>query len=104
MNVDKILQNAIEAYDLYTPSTKKILKILVSISVNNVAIISVLKLSQKSKVSRPIIYAAIKDFEKDGLVEREIRPKSKVSVFKINATKMDEIVERYKLQEKTLKI
>ena len=98
----ELIFKAIDSYDLYTNSMKLVLKALIELSINDVTIISVLKLSALSKVSRPVAYQALEVFEENRVVTREKRPKSKVSVFHIDPNKLNEMVERYKLQENML--
>ena len=94
-----LLMEAIDNYDMYTLSEKIVLKTLIELAIKDVVIISVLKLSQMTKVSRPIVYKALELFEENKLIKRIKKPKSKVSHFNINSIMFDDIIKNYVLQQ-----
>jgi len=97
-NKEQLIE-AIDNYDLYTPHERTVLKTLLLISIDDVAIISILRLSKVSKVSRPVVYKALAAFIKHGLIE-EIKDIRKVSnTFKIKRNKLQEIVDHYTAQK-----
>ena len=93
----QILLDAINNYDLYNNTEKSVLKTLIDISINNVAIVSVKKLTVLSKVSIPMVYKALATLEKDMVVKRVIHGTSKKSSFTINENKLYEITKHFKL-------
>ncbi len=97
MKDKELLLKAIDSYDLYTPAAKKVLKTLMDISINNIAIISVKKLTQLSTISRPIVYKALATLQKDNVIERMIQGTSKKSSFTIKYNRLSEIEQYYKL-------
>jgi len=96
MKDPQILFDAINNYDLYTNTEKVVLKTLINISIDNVAIISVKKLTVLSNVSRPMVYKALATLERDVVVERTIYGTSKKSSFTIKQNKLYEIIKHYK--------
>ncbi len=91
------LLKAVDNYDLYTPAEKKVLKTLIEISINNIAIISVKKLTALANISRPIVYKALATLQKDNTIERTIHGTSKKRSFTIKQNKLLEIAQYYKL-------
>ena len=91
----KLLLEAIDNYDLLTPVTKTILKTFVDIAVDNVVIISVLKLSQLAGVSRPGTYAALKALEEQGIIERMPVSGKKLTSFFLKTGKLKGIIKFY---------
>lgn len=102
MKDKELLMRAIDNYDLYTPSVALILKTLIELSVDDIAVVSILRLSKLTKVSRPIIYKAIQTFEESGIIERVRKPQHKTSCFYIKPNKLMYIIENYKRQENIL--
>ena len=98
----ELLLEAIDNYDVYTPSVATVLKILIELSVDDVVIISVLKLSKLTKISRPVVYKALETFEETGIIERIKKPQHKTSCFYLKANKLKHIIEHYKRQKNIL--
>lgn len=92
----QLVLNAINNYDLYTNTEKIVLKTLIDISVDNIAVISVKKLTLLSQVSRPMVYKALSTLEKDGVIERVIHGTSKKSSFTIKQNELYRIIKHYK--------
>lgn len=99
MKDKELLMEAIDNYDLYTPHERKVLKTLLLISIDDVAITSILKLSKLSRVSRPVVYKALAVFKKHELLE-EIKDERNISnAFKLKKNKLEEIQRHYEIQK-----
>jgi Fe2+ or Zn2+ uptake regulation protein len=105
MKDQESLLEAIDHYELLTPSRRFVFKNLIKLSGNkNVATISIKKLSEISKVGRPTVYETIKILESHGIIQRQIIPGSgkRLSSFILNPAALVNIINLYTLQEKIL--
>lgn len=103
MNDNDLLMKAIDSYELYTSSEKAVLKTLIKLSSSDdMAIISVLNLSNISNVSRPIVYKALNILEEHKVIERVNRYKGRLSCFTVKQNKLNEIIKHYNLRENIL--
>ena len=98
MKDKELLMKAIDNYDLYTPHERKVLKTLLLISIDDVAITSILKLSKLSKVSRPVVYKALAAFIKHELIEEIKDARNILNAFKLKRDKLEEIQKHYEAQ------
>jgi DNA-damage-inducible protein D len=98
MKDKELLMKAIDNYDLYTPHERKVLKTLLLISIDDVAITSILKLSKLSKVSRPVVYKALAAFIKHELIEEIKDARNILNAFKLKRNKLEEIQKHYEVQ------
>lgn len=98
MKDKELLMKAIDSYDLYTPSERKVLITLLLIAVDDVSITSILKLSKLSKVSRPVVYKALAAFIKHEVVEKIKDERNVLNVFKLKRNKLEEIQRHYESQ------
>lgn len=103
INDNKLLINAIEDYELYNKSQKKLLIALIELSVNDITVISITSLSKLIGFSRAAIYNALKRLEKDKLVELINEDGEKVSNFKINRIKFNYILETFEKKQEYIK-
>lgn len=99
MKDKELLIKAIDSYDLYTPHERKVLKTLLLISIEDVAITSILKLSKLSKVSRPVVYKALAAFKKHELIEEIKDARNILNAFKLKRNKLEEIQKHYEVQK-----
>lgn len=102
MDNKDLLMEAIDHYELYTPSERAVLKTLVKLCVDDIAIITVLNLSEISHVSRPIVYNALKSMEEDRVIERTKRYKGRLSCFTVKQNKLNDIIKHHNLRKNIL--
>jgi len=94
--VDKtLLLKAIEDFEPYTKSQRDMLKILVGLSIENVANASCNYMMKNTGLSRPSIYLNLKKFEKEGFIIRIRKTGSKQDSFQLNSEKLDYILQLY---------
>lgn len=91
----ELLMEAIDNYDAYSPSFRTILRILVDLSIDNVANITVIKLSKISSLSREIIYQALRMMEKDNFIELSKPNKGKINAILLKDNKLNQITQYY---------
>ena len=98
--------DAINSYDVYNPSTKSVLKSLITIysPEENYSKISINALADLSKLSKQGVYNALKYIERDGVVERFKKSGERVTYFKINQSKVSEICEYHEKLQKSQRI
>ena len=99
MNDKELLLEAIDNYDLLTPKYRIILKALIELAIDNVAIISVVKLSEITNVSRPVIYKALEVIKENQYIEQYKKSKNSLTSFIIKPIKLQDIVKYYKNQK-----
>jgi len=105
MKDQELLLEAIDHYELLTPSRQLVFKNLIKLSGNkNVATISIKTLSEISKVGRPTVYDTIEILENHGVVQRQIIPGSgkRLSSFILNPAALANIINLYTLQKKII--
>lgn len=90
-----LLLKAIEDFEPYTKSQRNMLKILVGLSVENVANVSCAYLMKNANLSRPAVYLNLKKFEKAGFIARIRKSGSKQDLFQLNSEKLDYILQLY---------
>lgn len=100
----ELLIKAIDNYDLYIGSEKEILKTMLKIATDNIAIINANSLIQITGYSKPVIYKVIKKLERDKIIVNTNSKSEPKSRFKINQDKLDEIINAFNKKEKLLKI
>lgn len=91
---------AIQNCDLYTNKQRSILSTLVQVAIDEVATISPRNLSEISGATQPVVYKAIRLFEKEKLIQSLNTANNKRGVFKLLIPKLDEIEEIYKKTKK----
>jgi hypothetical protein len=106
-NKEQLIE-AIDNYAGYSSGCRKILKLLVELSINDVAYVSVVQLSDISSLSKEKIYQALDLFQKDGFVERN---KGKINTTRgitLKSDKLDQLLQfhnkKIELQKKYKKI
>lgn len=100
MKDKELMMKAIEEYSLYTPYQRQLLKSLVALSVNDVAIITPSKLARLTKMTRSAVYYALKRFESDGVVIRKKGQNNLINAFRLDALKLEDILTIYKIETK----
>lgn len=103
MNEDKndkeLLFKAIDNYDVLTPSSRKVLKALIDLSIDDTIIISIVKLSQISSISRPVVYHAIETLKTHQYIEQSKIARNSISYFQLKPNKFKEIIKYYETQQ-----
>jgi hypothetical protein len=99
----ELLLEAIDNYDAYTLKQREILKILVGISVNDVAVITPRKLTGLLKTTRATIYYGLARLKKDGVIISKDENKERFNTFRLNNTKLEDIITSYKKMEFLIK-
>lgn len=90
-----LLLKAIEDFEPYTKSQRDMLKILVGLSIENVANASCNYMMKNTGLSKPSIYLNLKKFEKEGFITRIRKTGSKQDSFQLNPGKLDYILQLY---------
>lgn len=92
MKDKELLLEAIDNYDAYTLKQREVLKTLVGISVNEVAIITPTKLLALLNITKPTIYESLKRLKNDGAIMKN----GHKYTYRLNPTKLEEIIVGYK--------
>ena len=71
------------------------LRILVGLSVEDVANVSCAYMMKNTSLSRPSVYLNLKKFENEGFIARIKNTGSKQNSYKLNLEKLDYIVQLY---------
>ena len=97
MNTDnkELLLAAIDDYDPYNKSQRKLLKAFVELAVNDCVATSITSISKLIGVTRPAIYTNLSLLEKDGFITKIKSAKANLGEYKINHNKLDYIIEVY---------
>ncbi len=103
MNDKNLLIEAIDHYEAYSPSYRKILKTLVELSIDDIVNISVLQLSKLTLLSRETIYQAFNVMEQDNLIEVVKQAKGKISFIALKAITLNKIIQYYNKQVEVYK-
>ena len=90
------LIHAIENYDIYSLNQRKILALLVNVSINHLASVSIDYIAKTVSVSKPNVYQNIKKLEKDETIVRIRQAGTKVDSYKLYKEKLDYILQVYK--------
>ncbi len=95
----ELAMTAIDYYEGYTKTQRKILKTLVKVAINNVAIITPRRICELLGVTRAVVYKAFNRFKEENLVTSIDKPSDRFTTFSINQTKIQDIIQRYKNQQ-----
>lgn len=90
-----ILTPAIESYDIYSITQRKILSLLINTSVNGLSEVSTEYISKTTSISKANVYQNIKKLEKDKIITRIRKDGAKVDSFQLNSEKLDYILQLY---------
>jgi hypothetical protein len=97
-NKEQLIE-AIDNYDGYSSGCRKVLKLLVELSIDDVAHISVVQLSKIALLSREMIYQALCTFQQDGFIELVKRTKGKTGTINsivLKPNKLNQLLQFYK--------
>jgi len=103
MNDKELLLEAIDNYDVYSSMQAKILKTLINISVDDVAIIAPRTLSELIGTTRTTVYSCLSKLQKDGCIKILKDSGERLNTFKINKVKLNEIILNYQKKLQILK-
>lgn len=95
-----ILYNAIDGYSIFTANQKKLLKILLEISVDNEVVASISDLAKLTSTMRATVKAGLDLFEEIGVIEVPKITGIRFSSCIIKEDKLEEIVTHYKKKNK----
>jgi predicted transcriptional regulator len=93
---------AIEDYDLYSKSDKKLLGAFIDLQVANSVMVRINSLSKLMGVTRAMIYNSIKKLMDDGIISRVNTKYSRVSNYSINYSRLEQLVELYNKKQEYL--
>ena len=96
-NKEQLIE-AIDNYDGYSSGCRKVLKLLVELSIDDVAHISVVQLSKIALLSREMIYQALCTFQQDGFIELVKRTKGKTGTINsiiLKPNKLNQLLQFY---------
>lgn len=92
-----LLLKAVSDYEPYTKSQKKMLKLLVNLSIDNHVTISCNYIMENLDLSRPTVYFNLKKFERDGFITR-INTMNKQDEFVLHPEKLEYIYKLYQIK------
>lgn len=98
-----MIQEAVNDYDLYTQRQKKVLNTLINVSVDKVAHISVGSISNSINLAPNSTYVVLRSLENEGCITRERSKGQKSNAYKINETKLDQLIKIYHQKQIGLK-
>jgi len=90
-----LLLRAIEDYEPYTMPQRAMLKILVGLSVEDIANVSCAYMMKNTSLSRPSIYLNLKKFQNDGFITRIRKTGSKQDSYQLNLENLGAILQLY---------
>jgi len=96
MKDKELLMKAIDNLDIYVATRRATLKALIDLSVDGVASISPTSLSRLIKIGRGIIYNNLRILEEDGYIKNIGKARNRIGLYKLNETKLEEIIELHK--------
>lgn len=96
-NIDnkELLLAAIDDYEPYTKSQKKLLQAIVNIEVGGSLTTSITSLSKTIGYTRAMTYIAVDALEKDGILKKTNTKQARVSTFEINFARLRTLMELY---------
>lgn len=100
MEEKELLLEALDHYGSVSPAAITVLKILVQVAVDEVAIIKITDLTRLSKLAQNTVYTSLLTLEKEKFLERISKKGSKVGNYKIKSLRFEDVIKRYKLQKK----
>jgi Fe2+ or Zn2+ uptake regulation protein len=96
MKDKELLLKAIDNYDVYTPKQREILKTLIGISVNDIAIITPRELTKLLNTTKATVYYSLTRLKEDEIIINQNGEKERFSIHRLNNTKLDDILTVYK--------
>lgn len=99
----ELLLKAIEDYEPYTNSQKKLLTALIDIAIDGSVTISVLSLSKLIGFTRAMVYIALAGLENDKAIRKINTKQARISTFEINYPRLNRLIELYLKKQEYLK-
>ena len=99
MEEQELILEAIDHYSSLSPSARIILKVLVQVAIDDIAIIRVEDLAKLSKFSKMTVYSCLAALEKEKLMEKASKPRAKLGTYALKSKRFEEIIKRYQLQK-----
>ena len=99
----EVLQEAIKCNKSYTPKQRDILNLFLNIEVDGIVQISPLEMTDLLNTSRATIYLGLSKLEKDGVVKNVTKKGKHFNTYKLNNTKLEDILIAYKKKQSYLK-
>jgi len=96
MKDKELLLKAIDNYDTYPQKQREILKTLIGISVNDIAIITPRELTKLLNTTKATVYYSLTRLKDDEVIINQNREKERFSTFRLNNTKLEDILNIYK--------
>ena len=91
------LLKAIECYDVYSAQGRNVLKTIIAAAGEDyTAKLTIASICDISKVSRQGVYNCLRYIVKDNFLEVEKTSGRKISLFKLNPNKLEEVINYYK--------
>ena len=95
---------AINDYDVYNKSQKKLLTAFISIYTDGKVAISISSLSKLVQFTRAMVYKSLEDLIKDKAIRKENLSQARVNNFIVNEDKLKEIVDLYLKKQEYIKL
>lgn len=102
MEEKELLLEVLDHYGSISPGAITILKILVQVAVDDVAIIKITELTRLSKLAQNTVYTNLAKLEKEKFLERISKKGSKLGAYKIKPLRFEDLIQRYKLQKNVI--
>ena len=91
----QLMALAINSYDFYTERQKKLLTLLVHMSIDGVVTVSTTYLTKQVSLSRPGIYLNLKKFTTEGMLSKIRKPADNQDSYCFNKEKLEHLVQLY---------
>jgi hypothetical protein len=92
----KFLLEAVEDYEAYTSLQRALLRILISVAINDVAMVSAQYLREKLGVSRSHLYNVLRSLQSDDLITVTRLKNTQHNAYQINRKNLSRIIQIYK--------
>jgi hypothetical protein len=103
MEYNDLVCDAIEDYNIFTKSQKKILKSLIKLSVNNKVVVTIPELMKINCTTRATVATALDFFKQNSFINMPDLTGIRFSYCTLNVTKLDEIIKHHQNKIKILK-
>lgn len=90
-----LIFEAIDNYELYAKSQRDVLKLIINIAINDVAVVSVKCIVEKTNIARSSVYNIMKNLQNDEVITKFRIKNTRQDSYKINRKKLDYIVQVY---------
>jgi len=103
MEYNNLVCNAIDDYNIFTKSQKKILKSLVELSVDNKVVATIPELMKINGTTRATVATALDFFKQNSFIDVPDMTGIRFSYCTLNAAKLEEIIKHHQNKIKLLK-